>query len=85
MKWKELFSGVVATALLLLAALWTTDFEIGSRSGLVIANVIICLVSVAWRIVLNPFVCKDNISLDMIKTYALGAFIASVVTVIVGL
>lgn len=82
MNWKELIGGVVATALLVLFILWTTDFEIGSNGGYVLAVGIIFVMSVVWRIVLNPFVCKDNISLDMIKNYALGAFIASVVAVL---
>lgn len=85
MNWKELIGGVVATALLLLFALWTTDFEIGSKVGYLLAVCITSVVSIAWRVALNPIFCKDNLSWRNIKAYSLGVLITSVVAVIVGL
>lgn len=85
MNWKEFLGGVVATASLLLFALWTTDFEIDSKVGYILAISIVSVVSVAWRIALNPIFYKDNLSWRKIKDYSLGALIASVVALIVGL
>lgn len=82
MNWKEFIGGVVAAALLLLFALWTTDFEIGSNSGFVIANVIICLISILWRIILNPFVSNNNISLKQLKSYIFGIVLLYIIIII---
>ena len=84
MNWKELLGGVFATALLILFALWTTDFEIGFQSGYTLAVIIIFAMSCAWRIALNRFVTSERFSWGRFKAYSLGALIASVVAVIIG-
>ena len=85
MNWKEFLGGVVVTALLILFALWTTDFEIGSKGGYTLAVIIIFAMSCAWRIALNRFVTSERFSWGRFKAYSLGALIASVVALIVGL
>ena len=76
-----MIGGVVATALLVLFTLWTTDFEIGSNSGFIIANVIICLMSILWRIILNPFVSNNNISLKQLKSYIFGIVLLYIIII----
>ena len=85
MNWKEFLGGVVATALLVLFALWTTDFEIGSKGGYVIAVGIIFVMSVVWRVLANPLFSVEEITWSKIKSYSLGALVASVVAMIVGI
>lgn len=83
MNWKELIGGIIVTALLTLFTMWTTEGEVNSKSGFVIATVIIFLMSCVWRVVLNPFVSVENISWKKIKSYSLGALVASVLAVII--
>lgn len=83
MNWKELIGGVVATALLVLFALWTTDFEIGSKGGYSLAVGITFVMSVAWRITLNRVVSKDGFSWNKVKAYSLGALVTSVLSLII--
>jgi hypothetical protein len=78
MNWKEMIGGVVVTALLVLFALWTTDFEIGSKVGYVIAVGIIFVMSVLWRGVLNPFFKTEDSLPNRLVSYAFGALITSV-------
>lgn len=85
MNWKELIGGVVATALLLLFALWTTDFEIGSKGGYVIAIGIVFVMSVAWRVLANPIFSVEEITWSKVKAYSIGALVASVVALMVGI
>ena len=85
MNWKEFLGGVVATALLLLFALWTTDFEIGGKGGYALAVGIVFVMSVAWRVLANPLFSAEEITWSKIKAYSLGALVASVVAVIAGI
>jgi hypothetical protein len=82
MNWKELFGGVVATALLVLFSLWTTDFEIGSKGGYALAVGIIFVMSVAWRIVLHRFFKTKGSLVSQWSCYAVGALVASVLALI---
>lgn len=82
MNWKEFLGGVIATALLLLFALWTTDFEIGSKGGYALAVGIIFVMSVAWRIVLHRFFNTKGSLVGQWSCYAVGAFVASVLGLI---
>ena len=85
MNWKELIGGAVVTALLLLFALWTTDFEIGSKGGYSLAVGIIFVMSVVWRVLANPLFSVEEITWSKVKSYSLGALVASVVAVMVGI
>ena len=85
MNWKELIGGVVATALLVLFALWITDFEIGSKGGYSLAVGIIFVMSVVWRVLANPIFSAEEITWSKVKAYLLGALVASVVAVIAGI
>jgi hypothetical protein len=80
MNWKEFLGGVVATALLVLFALWTTDFEIGSKGGYALAVGIIFVFSCAWRVALNRFVKTECSLLNRWLSYAFGALITSVLS-----
>ena len=82
MNWKEFLGGVIVTALLLLFALWTTDFEVGSKGGYSLAVGIIFVVSIVWRIALNRVVSKNGFSWDKVKAYSLGALVTSVLALI---
>lgn len=85
MNWKELFGGVVVTALIVLFALWTTDWEIGSKCGFVVANLIICFMSVALRVSLNPVFFNKEFSWINIRDYFIGALITTITTLVVGI
>ena len=85
MNWKEMIGGAVVTASLTLFTLWTTEGEINSKSGFIVAMIIIFLMSCVWRVLLNPFISVENISWKKIKSYSIGALVASVVAVMVGI
>lgn len=80
MNWKEFIGGVVATALLLLFALWTTDFEIDSKGGYALAVGIIFVMSVVWRVLANPLFSTEKITWSKVKVYSFGALVASVLS-----
>lgn len=82
MNWKEFLGGVVATALLVLFALWTTDFEIGSKGGYSLAVGIIFVMSIVWRVLANPLFSAEEITWSKVKAYSLGALVASALAVI---
>lgn len=83
MNWKEFLGGVVATALLMLFALWTTEFEIGIKGGYALAVGIIFVMSIVWRVLANPIFSAEKITWSKVKAYSLGALTSSVVAVMV--